>query len=67
MTFPAEFDLPNDGSISAAMDGTQMNVYIYTEINQLFVECPLGITTITGNPGLLTISNLRHMAYQDQS
>lgn len=65
--FPSEFDLPNDGSITVAMDGVQMNVYIYPEIDKLFVECPEGVTTITGNPGLLTISNLRHMAYQDQS
>jgi len=51
MSFPTEFDLPNDGSISAALDGTQMTVYIYKEINALFCECPLGVTTITGNPG----------------
>jgi len=70
-----QYNIPDDGSISAVMDGVQLRPYVYSDsrVNEIHFEVPTGkyIYSI-GSPGrpdtkLLSVSQLRGMAYADDN
>ena len=54
LTFPSSFELPDDGTLGASLEGNQMNVYVYPDQYQMFIECPDGVSI--GTTSALTIS-----------